>query len=332
MTSSIGGPTQPTNQSFWDSLLTAASDSQSKVMDLFKDQFQKDILSNTTPSALVQKNASFGNLFSIGGLVDTGLTQLGIKPGEKGTREGLLSGAANWFEETSAGKWLTRSTATDGVASSAVTGSAVNSITNAQALTSAAMGAYDLVKNFGKMTAEHGVTTGAVTGASIGLMVGMPVLGGVIGAAAGGILSLFKKSGKPKEQKERDLMRKTLQKGGVIDDKFTIGLADGSRFDIGIDGKAKAEFGGRKPFEIDQQNPLAVSAYRVFAQFVKQVIGENQNLNSSLAGYLTNASLSNANGDKQKVLENMRAIIAQFSIAKSSTEQNQYSSNVTLAL
>jgi hypothetical protein len=323
MPTSIDGNSQ-SNQNFWDSLVSFATQSQVKVFDLFQNELTSEIDKNSSSSSDTssQVKTEITKNLSLKGLVDSGLETLGITKNESGERVGLLSDVSNWFEGTKAGKWLLGSTPTSSISAAAGTTAtaaaggttaASSVLTNGEAVTSAAFGVYDLVKNFGKMTLEHGVTTGAITGASIGSFFGGPLVGGVIGAAVGGLISLFKNSGKPKEQKERDQMRKALQQAGIIDGKFTIGLADGSRYDIGIDGKAKAEFGGRKPFEIDQQDQLAVSTFRVFSELALKVTGGQQQLATALAGYLTNASLSNAGGDQSKVQENMRAIIAQFS-------------------
>jgi hypothetical protein len=315
MPTSIDGASS-SNRSLIENFAAFATQSQQRVLDIFESELSKEIQASQpqTPKPITKDVVDNSSLI---GLMDDGLQYLGITKNAQGQREGLLGNVATWFEGTSAGKWLLGAAPVSGAkaasaagASGAAAGS--SALSTGEAITSAAFGVYDMVKNFGKMSLEHGVTTGIVTGASIGSMFGGPLVGGLIGAAVGGLISLFKNSGKPKEQKERDQMRKALQQAGIIDDKFSIGLADGSRYDIGIDGKAKAEFGGRKPFEIDQQNPLAVSVFRVFAELAMQVTGGNQALAQSLAGYLTNASLSNAGGNPKLVKENMQAIIAQF--------------------
>lgn len=179
----------------------------------------------------------------------------------------------------------------------------------------AVYGAFDLIKNFGQMSPAQGAMSGLAVGAGIGsFFPGGTLIGGAIGAAVGGLISLFRKSGKHKDQKARDQMRKALLNAGVIDDKWTIGLADGSRYDIGIDGGPKKEFGGRRPYEIDLKDPMAVKISTFLNPLTYIACGGNQKLASDLSGYLTNAALSNAGGDESKARENVKAIYGQFKI------------------
>lgn len=179
-----------------------------------------------------------------------------------------------------------------------------------------AYGAYDLIKNFGKMSLQSGALSGMAVGAGIGSVVpGVgTVIGGLVGAVAGGILSLFK-NGKHKDQKARDTMRTALQNAGIIDGKYTIGLADGSRYDIGIDGGPKEAFGGRRPFEVDLNNPLAVKMATFASPLAWVVCGGDKKLASDLSGYLANAALSNAGQDEAAARQNMLAMYAQFKVS-----------------
>ena len=317
---------------FWNIMLGFGSEAQTQVINNLKVQVESELgMKNSAINISTNKQKDSGATNS--SLTDKALQYLGINKAADGTRTGIFSDISDWFANSTVGKWFnsavpevassTASVATTaGTAVSAATGAAASGAATAAgaasplsmgtSLVSAATGAFDMIKSFGHMTLEHGLATGLTTGASIGMMVGNPLLGAAIGAVAGGIMSLFKNSGKPKEQKERDKMRKALQQTGIIDDKFTIGLADGTRYDVGIDGKAKPEFGNRKPFEIDPSNQLAQSVNQVFMQLANRLFQGNTNLTTSLAGYLTNASLSNANGDQAAVQKNMEAIFAQF--------------------
>lgn len=247
---------------------------------------------------------------------DYALTQLGWKIGNDGKRDGILSGIADYFSDTAIGQYFgmtsskTVSKADAGIKHTQTEGSSEIGVN----LVAAGQGIVNFVQSWGNIGLKEGVLNGAATGASIGSIIpGLgTVIGGVIGGIFGGICSLFHRSGKSKDQKERDVMRKGLQQMGIIDDKFTIGLADGSRYDIGIDGKAKAEFGNRKPFEIDPSNQLAQQSFEVFTKLASQICGGNENLTKSLAGYLTNGALSNTNGDEQKVVTNIEYIMSQF--------------------
>lgn len=231
---------------------------------------------------------------------------------------GVFSNIIKWIGDSKVGRSLgigsEATAAAEGVAGAA---EVVTTGAGAMNVLGALYGAYDLIKNFGTLSTAHGALSGLAAGAGIGSLI-LPgagtAVGGLIGAAIGGILSLFKNSGKDKDQKARDLMRKALQQNGIIDDKFTIGLADGSRYDIGIDGGPKPEFGGRRAFEVDMNNPLMVKIATFLAPLTQVACGGNQKLAADLSGYLANAALSNAGGDEAKARENVQAIYGEFKI------------------
>lgn len=243
---------------------------------------------------------------------------------------GFFSSIFKWMGESKAGKALGFGVeaATDSVATTtgAVKATATTASSTVQAVSEATStvsnvigglyGAFDLISNFGSLSPAHGALSGLTVGASIGSFIpGVgTAIGGLVGAAVGGLMSLFKKSGKDKDQKARDQMRAGLQQAGIIDEKFTIGLADGTRYDIGIDGKPKKEFNNLHPFDVDMNNPLAVKIATFFAPLTLVACGGNKKLASDLTGYLTNASLSNAGGDETKARTNVQAIYGQFKI------------------
>lgn len=183
-------------------------------------------------------------------------------------------------------------------------------------------GAYNLIKDFGQLTLESGVLHGAAVGAAIGSAFSGPAIGGLIGAIGGGIISLFRKSGKHKDQKMRDKLRDAMQNAGIIDRNWSIGLADGSRYDLGVDGGPKKEFGGRRPFEVDLNNPSAVKLAMAATPLAFVITGGHRKLASDLSGYLANASLSNAGEDPKKAAENLKTIIAQFKVPPQALIQN----------
>lgn len=175
-------------------------------------------------------------------------------------------------------------------------------------------GIADLAMNWGKSTPSKGAASGAAAGAAIGSIIpGVGnILGGAVGAVVGGLLG-FVKTGKHKDQKMRDQVRKALVSNGILDSNYTIGLADGSRFDIGIDGGPKKELGGRRPFEVDSSNPLAKYAVSWMNPVIALLSKGNEKIHTDFVGYFANAALSNAKSIDD-VKANVNAIIKQFGL------------------
>jgi hypothetical protein len=140
-------------------------------------------------------------------------------------------------------------------------------------------------------------------GTAIGAVAGM-VVGGLIGSIT---------SGKHKDQKVRDAVRENLLSAGIIDNNYSIGLADGSRYNVGIDGGPKEEFGGRRPFEIDSSNPMAQYAVAWINPLVHLGIGGNEKIKTDFVGYFANAAMSNAK-TLDDVRDNVHAIFGQFGV------------------
>jgi hypothetical protein len=183
-------------------------------------------------------------------------------------------------------------------------------------------GAANLIQGWGRSTPMAGATNGMAVGATIGSFVA-PGIGTAIGAAAGmlvgGLIGCIT-SGKHKDQKVRDAVRENLLRAGIIDENYSIGLADGSRYNIGIDGGPKAEFGGRRPFEVDFSNPLAKSAVAWMNPVVHLGIGGNEKIKTDFVGYLANAAMSNAKS-LEDVRDNVQAIFGQFGVNDESLAQ-----------
>jgi hypothetical protein len=137
-------------------------------------------------------------------------------------------------------------------------------------------------------------------------------IGAAIGTIAGGLLGSIK-TGKHKDQKVRDQVRDLLIEKGVIDSKYTIGLADGSRFNIGYDGGPKKELGGRRPYEVDTANPFAKYAISWLNPVVAFLSQGNEKVQTDFVGYLANAAMSNARS-LDDVKANVGAIIKQFGL------------------
>ena len=155
---------------------------------------------------------------------------------------------------------------------------------------------------------------GAVAGAGIGFQIGGPV-GAIIGAVAGsigGALLGHIKTGKSKDQQKRDAVRDAFQKGGLIDQDYNIHLADGSVYNIGVDGGPKPEYGNMHPYELDLKDPLVASTIPAISPLVMILTGGDQKATSDFTGYLVRAAMSNAGGDPKKIDQNIRAFYAQI--------------------
>jgi hypothetical protein len=137
-------------------------------------------------------------------------------------------------------------------------------------------------------------------------------IGAAIGALGGGLLGSIK-TGKHRDQKVRDQVRSFLKEAQILDNTHSIGLADGSRFNIGYDGGPKKELGGRRPFETDMTNPLTKQAVSWLNPVVAFISQGNQKVQSDFVGYFANAALSNAKS-LDDVRDNVNTIIKQFGL------------------
>ena len=177
----------------------------------------------------------------------------------------------------------------------------------------AAYSLYNIINNFGELSLKDGIVNGAATGAYVGSFFGPPgtLIGGAIGGVVGAVASFFKKSGKSKEQKARDKVRDAFEQIGLIDENHSVTLADGTKYDIGKDGKHKyTNLDGTKrgAFEIDFSNPMSGQVIGWINPIVEQLVGGDEKLRIAFVGYFTNAALSNA-----KSLEEARQnVLAMF--------------------
>ncbi len=171
-------------------------------------------------------------------------------------------------------------------------------------------GAYDLIANWGASTPARGASSGMAVGAALGTVIGGPGFGTAIGAAigtiAGGLIGAIT-AGKHKDQKVRDQMREALVQNGVLDSNYQLQLADGSTYNMGLDGGPRAEFGGRRPFEVDLSNPLAKYAVSWVNPLIEVLAQGNPKLKTDFVGYFANAAISNA-----KTLEDVRQNVTAF--------------------
>ena len=174
------------------------------------------------------------------------------------------------------------------------------------------------VDNFGKTDPASGAVSGATVGAQIGsILPGIgTAFGTAIGAIVGGVSSLFG-SGKPESQKKRDKVRKWMQDSQIIDQNWSVTLADGSKYDIGIDGKNRlTNLDGtqRQHFDVDFSDPLAAQTVAWANPIFEVLLGDQPELHTQFVGYFVNAALSNAE-DLETARQNLVEMFGAFNIA-----------------
>lgn len=151
-------------------------------------------------------------------------------------------------------------------------------------------GAYSLIDNWGKNTPLGGAAAGAGIGSAI-----FPGVGTLVGAGLGALLGTAK-AGKHKDQKSRDAVRASMKERGFIDDKYKLGLADGTQYDIGIDG-------GSQPYNVDFNRQGIGDVVGLANPLAEIMTGGNDKLRSQFAGYFTNAATSS--GDSSANIKGM---------------------------
>lgn len=133
-------------------------------------------------------------------------------------------------------------------------------------------------------------------------------------------------SGKSSAQKIRDDFRGDLKEAGVADDQYNVTLADGSKFNIGLDGKTKYQNVGknidgkttRNAWDVDWSNPLGKFATDQIEPMIRNIYGaDNKKAGytpGQFTGILVNAATSNAKNE-QEVLANIQAMLGQSKFA-----------------
>lgn len=244
-----------------------------------------------SPSALVRPDPGLSGpsllpdseLASFGGGVDSVASPLAVPTGE-----------SSFFTLGTQGTPVMAPTATAG---------------NLLATTGGALGAYNLLSNWG----ENSVPSAGLSGAAVAAAMGFnPLLGLALGALAG-----TAKAGKHDDQKKRDAVRGNLRKRGALGEDYSLALADGSRYNIGKDGGKRAEFGGRRPYEVDVNQVGVGDTIGLVNPLAEIVTGGDDKLRSDFAGYFTNAAMSS--GDPKA---NARALYQQMGIDKASAEKS----------
>jgi hypothetical protein len=125
------------------------------------------------------------------------------------------------------------------------------------------------------------------------------------------------KSGKSDAQKTRDDFRGDLKSAGIGDDNYEVTLADGSKFNVGLDGKTRYKNVGknidgreeRQAWDVDFSNPLAKFATDRLDGLVRQRYGADNGKYApgQFTGMLVNAVTSNAKSEAD-ILRNIEAL------------------------
>lgn len=139
-------------------------------------------------------------------------------------------------------------------------------------------------------------------------------------------------SGKSDDQLRRDDFRGLLKETGVADKNYHVTLADGSKFNIGLDGKTRYNNVGenidgktsRQAWDVDFSNPLAKFATDQIDPMIRNIYTNvpKQIKPEQYTGILVNAVTSNAKTE-QDVTNNIQAILGKSTIAKQAGIQTQ---------
>jgi len=188
-----------------------------------------------------------------------------------------------------------------------------------------AYGGYQTAQALGDMAAgtkrtQTGVVGGASSGAAIGAGIGSIVpgvgtaigagIGALVGATAGAIGS-WTGSSKGKAQFMRDNIRKVLQQNNLLDQNFQGTLADGSKYDFGVDGKAL------KWKEIDkvaESNPNSWKAVIPLTDALATAYGFVGQRASDISAWYGKAAVSNAKDDPTTAIANAKHFAQQQGI------------------
>lgn len=136
-------------------------------------------------------------------------------------------------------------------------------------------------------------------------------------------------TGKSGAQRLRDDFRGDLRSEGIADQDYNVTLADGSKFNIGLDGKTKYQNVGtnidgkteRNAWDVDFSNPLAQAAIAEIDPHVRSIYKEENGVKpEQYTGMLVNAALSNAK-TPEDVKRNVAAIMGRSQAAQMQNKQ-----------
>jgi len=130
-------------------------------------------------------------------------------------------------------------------------------------------------------------------------------------------------SGKSNAQALRDDFRGALKESGVADKDYMVTLADGSKFNIGLDGKTKYkntdEKTTRNAWDVDFTNPLAKFATDKIDPMIRGIYGaddpKKKFFPGQYTGMLVNAATSNAKSEAD-VLANIETMLGKSKFAQ----------------
>jgi hypothetical protein len=132
-------------------------------------------------------------------------------------------------------------------------------------------------------------------------------------------------SGKSDAQLMRDDFRGVLKETGVANNKYEVSLADGSKFNIGLDGRTRYKNVGenidgkteRQAWDVDHSNPLALFATSQIDPMIRNIYaGAPKSIKpEQYTGMLVNAATSNAKSE-QDVKNNIAAMLGSSTFAK----------------
>lgn len=132
-------------------------------------------------------------------------------------------------------------------------------------------------------------------------------------------------TGKSDAQLLRDDFRGLLKQTGVADDSYNVTLADGSQYNVGLDGKTKLQNVGenidkkktRNAWDVDFSNPLAQFAVQQIDPMIRNIYkGQDGKVKpEQYTGMLVNAATSNAK-TQEEVSANINAMLSRSEFAK----------------
>jgi hypothetical protein len=208
--------------------------------------------------------------------------------------------------------------ATGAVATGAAAGTTGTYIIPGLNILAGAYGGYETAKMIGDSAAgsqrnRNAALGGATAGAAIGSAIA-PGVGTAIGAAVGGLagaVGSWTGSKKGKAQFMRDNIRNVLQQNNVLDQNFQGTLADGSKYDFGVDGKAL------KWKEIDkvaETNPNSWKAVVPLTDALATAYGFVGQRASDISAWYGKAAVSNAKDDPTTAIANAKHFAQQQGI------------------
>lgn len=210
-----------------------------------------------------------------------------------------------------------------------------SALTTAAGVTSIALGAHQVYKGWGQ-GGSKGAVNGTLGGSAIAA--GMYTLGAtnpyaLAAVVAVSILGDTIKTGKSTAQMERDAVRSAFKSNGLIDDKYNLKLADGSTFDIGIDGHSGYHYatdsskmaangkGHLNAWDVDYTNDLDYAASMGGIALSRLLTGAKATNIDQIGGQISNAALGNIGYNKEmtqdnynKMMANMRGFYSQSGI------------------